>query len=380
MSRPAEGRRKRAGVRRVWGVLLAGLLAPAALAGQTAEELVQRLDSLRPLLEQARHDAERAELEAKLRAQAQLGIRLDTLQVGPLRIVTPEEQAPAARRAFEEAWETVAPFAGDATHVLDDGIWLFQHAPRFERIRLPLTPDDVKVHDLRVRSWRPWERVVRNVEGSLWRRLASAVPGDVGVVIRGGPWQPKGDEFLEIAYRGLVTAAGRPSRACVRGDLAACWTAVGADGVAERWDEWYGPAERRRVVLESSPSGSAQGSRHRACAEGSQAACDLFLEESGPPEVPVRGMARAGLVGYALDLGGEGSYGRLLEAAGAGLREAVSAASGLDADEVMRRWRARVLEHRPATGADLGRSRWSTLVWIVVLGTLAMGSTRWRLD
>lgn len=357
---------------------LAGLLAPPAVAGQTTEELVQRLDSLHPLLEEARREAKRAELEARLRAQAELGITLDTLQVGPLRVVTPTEQADHARRAFEEAWEAIAPSVGDATHVLEDKIWVFQYAPRLHPIRLPSTPRRADVHHVRVRSWRSWDRVVGSVEGSVWRRLASAVPGEAGSMI--GRWRWPTDEILEMAYRDLVTAPGRPSRACARGDIEACWTAMGADGVPERWDAWYGPAERRRAVLARPPPESVHRTRYQACERGSQAACDLFLEEWKAPEIPMRGMARTGLARYAVELGGEGSYRRLLEAGDVDLREAVSRAADLDADEVMRRWRALMLEHRPEIGTDVARSWWSTLFWIVALGTVAMGSTRWRLD
>lgn len=379
MSRPLKRRWVSGFGRGLAGALalaLGALWPPATLAAQSVEELVQRLDSLQPLLEQAEIEADRARRRARMQAQEALGISLDTILVGPLTIVTPEEQVPDARRAFESVWERVAPLVGDATHALEDGLWIFQYGPRLYPIRLPFRrPGENVVQSIKLRSWEPWERVMSHVEASVWGMLALPLEGEVRRVVASGPWRAREPEFLEMAYRELVTAPSRPARACVDGEVDACWTAMGARGLPESWETWYDPAERRAFVLRSGRRGSA----YRSCERGDQEACDRLLESEIAPVVPLEGVARSGIVGYALDLGGEGSYARLVAAGDVALDVAVSRAAGLGEDEVMRRWRALVLESRSAVGGGGSRSQWSALLWMVILGTLAMGSTRWRL-
>lgn len=367
--------------------LLLSLAIPTSLDAQAGErldaqavdDLVQRLDSLAPLLEQAERAAERADREARRRAREDLGLTLDTLRVGPLRIVTPEGQASDARRAFEEVWEDAGPRVGDATAELSETIWTFQHAPRLHRLRVYFTQHGERRQRVHVRSWLPWGRVLRAAEKKVWAVLGRQLEGEVEEVISSvwGPWWPLTPERLEAAHRELVTAPGRPARACVAGDVDACWVAIGADGVPDRWDEWYEPAERR-AVLRTRFRGEGPRAAVDACERGVQDACDDLLNELADPALPLSGAFRTRIVAHAVQVGGEGGYERLADSGGAGLREALARAAEMDADEVMESWRTRVLEHRPEVGGDTGRRHGSTLVWLVVFGILAMGSTRWR--
>lgn len=367
--------------------LLLGLAIPTSLDaqagerldGQTVDDLVQRLDSLAPLLEQAERAAEQADREARRRAREELGLTLDTLRVGPLRIVTPEGQASDARRAFEEVWEDAGPRVGDATDELSETIWTFQYAPRLHGLHVFFTQHGERRQRVHVRSWLPWDRVLRAAEKKVWSVLGRQLEGEVEEVISSawGPWWPLTPERLEAAHRELVAAPGRPARACVAGDVDACWVAIGADGVPDGWEEWYEPAERRAVVRtrfrEEAPWAAVE-----ACERGVQDACDDLLNESADPALPLNGAFRTRIVAHAVQLGGEGGYERLVKTGGADLREALSRAAEMDANEVMESWRTRVLENRPEVGGDTARRHWSTLVWMVVFGILAMGSTRWR--
>lgn len=362
---------------------LLGSMAPD-LGAQSVEELVQRLDSLQPLLAQAERADAAADREARLRAREELGLEMDTVRVGPLRIVTPVDQAADARRAFEEVWGDAAPRVGEATGALPEMIWTFQYAPRLHRLHMFVTERAERRKQVHIRSWEPWERVLRAVESTVWEVLGQSLEGEVGDLVDSawGGWWPVTPGVLEGAHRVLLTAPGRPARACVGGDVEACWVAMGADGVPDRWEEWYEPAERRAFVMSASRERfrgtRGVGARMDACDEGDQAACDDLLNESMDPWIPVRGMARTRIVAHAVELGGEGAYERLAAADDGDLREALSRAAGIEADEVMASWRSRILEHRPEVAGGTGRSQWTTLFWVVVLGTLAMGSTRWR--
>ena len=94
---------------------------------------------------------------------------------------------------------------------------------------------------------------------------------------------------------------------------------------------------------------------------------------------PLGSEERATIVWAALDLGGDGAWNRLLEDPEMTVGEALEYASGVSAEELEAAWRAQVLEHAPQTHADLATTKWTALFWILLLGALAMRSTRWRL-
>ena len=81
----------------------------------------------------------------------------------------------------------------------------------------------------------------------------------------------------------------------------------------------------------------------------------------------------------ALEMGGEGSFTRLISRPQDPLRDRLAYAAGVPAETVAARWRSRVLESKPNAQAGLLLSPLSLLVWLILLTAFATRSTRWRL-
>jgi hypothetical protein len=90
--------------------LVAALAAPVPIIGQqTDQELVSKLDSLVPLLPQARKAASDAR-ERQAREREAANGTLDTIMVGPLRVLVFPGQADVARDVMGSVWDR--DFAG----------------------------------------------------------------------------------------------------------------------------------------------------------------------------------------------------------------------------------------------------------------------------
>ena len=57
---------------------------------------------------------------------------------------------------------------------------------------------------------------------------------------------------------------------------------------------------------------------------------------------------------------------------------ALEYASGLSLPTLVAQWRDRVVDARPAVYGNLAPNSGTTLIWVLLLGALAMRSTRWR--
>jgi hypothetical protein len=116
------------------------------------------------------------------------------------------------------------------------------------------------------------------------------------------------------------------------------------------------------------------------CVEGRSAdACTALLRRlpARSLEPPLRNGPRA-LVEQALDLGGPDAYDRLMASPHRPLGERLAVAAGVPQDSLVARWRARVIVARPRAVTLTPRGAWAAFVWILVLGALALQSTRWR--
>jgi hypothetical protein len=104
----------------------------------------------------------------------------------------------------------------------------------------------------------------------------------------------------------------------------------------------------------------------------------VFLRDK-EPLIPLSPEARASFLGQALRTGGAGAFLRLRAADGEPLLDRLVAAAGVPQDSLLAAWRSAVLAARPSARAGLIRSPLSVLFWLVLLGALAVRSTRWRL-
>jgi hypothetical protein len=113
------------------------------------------------------------------------------------------------------------------------------------------------------------------------------------------------------------------------------------------------------------------GGDDRACVEVLEASWYLV-------DQPLSPMARQTLLRVALQNGGAGAFGRLVQGDSLPLVDRLASSAALPADSLIARWHRAIIAARP-TGSVLSRAGgWTAFVWVVVLGVVAMRSTRWR--
>jgi hypothetical protein len=293
----------------------------------TEEELVRRVEALRPALEEARGAVEEAQRQRQALAASEPRRPTAVVEVGPLRIIAPPGQADLAAELFGDVWRR--DFHGvTGSPALSDGFFVFQWAWRRAE---PLRPDPSVVADAelhRVELTRAWARtrgVARaRIRDALWFVLQDELPEGSPL----GRWVGSTSyPVTELVSRRLAATPSRAGRACLEGDRGACLTAFGLAG---------------------EPLGV-------------------------PPETP------AMILLEAIRLGGDGAWERLLVEADAAPMDALAHAARMEPGEVVAAWRRTVLDERPEIHAGLGGQAARVLLWVLALAAFATRSTRWRL-
>jgi hypothetical protein len=343
----------------------------------TEAALRQRLDSLAPLVDEARVAAEAADVRRRQAERVHAGPATDTIQVGPLHVITLPAQVDDARAVFRDVWnEGYARFAATSPS-LGTVPFVFQWSSGDERIeaRGP-------VRRVELRRFRPRSAVEATVRTGIAYLLASDLQGTRVARWAPGNVQPPTDPAQ--VYRQLASAPSVTARACFDGDPEACWVALGADLQDDAYPltRWYGPEERRALVGRMFSWRRDADDERRACLDqGPVDTCDAYLKalDISPDFLaPLTGPARKALLWIALQEGGAGAWDRLLARGDASPGDALRYASGMDERALAAAWRGWVLEHRPASQAGLDPLLLVAVLWIVAFGALAMRSTRWR--
>jgi hypothetical protein len=353
---------------------LAVVTAPAPVTGQqTEQELVGQLKVLEPQWEAARKEAAEAR-ERAAREREDANGALDTLMVGPLRVLVYPGQEDVARDVVGEVWRR--DFAGwvDGSPNLERYAFFFQWAahPR------PFIPPHPRVTPIvgSLRDSRQYMEagVRRAVDAVLaWDLQGAGFAKWASPVVSPAPGP--------LVYRLMVTTPSVAVRSCLAGSVKECVSAVGLAEDDYPLDDWYTPAEllrvgkRLRILL-----------RHHAadpCLHDDVRACDAALKANlRPPAyayaIPLSTTVRGSLLWFALHQGGSGAWSRLLADSNASLATALSDAAGEPVEDVVGKWRDWIVGRRPVANAGLGRAGGIALLWIILLSTLAMRSTRWR--
>jgi hypothetical protein len=382
--------------RRVASALLA-LAACAWAPGVRGQErsreaaLLQHLDTLVPLLMQAKEDRDRATAARDHRLASEPKEPLDTIRIGLLRVVTFPDQA--AREIVGRAWQ---PWSEAITRspTLDRVVFFFNWSSK-ER---PASMVDPRVREISAPPYMPASFIDNNARVAISEVLGQ---GDVSRT-RVGRWVrfPVGPpERPQDVYRELVTAPSKAGRACVTGDPVSCLVLLGLGpaGEKERLQAWYTPEERMRQVFDPgrwwnrdrdnwevwNREGAALLRRCEAEGPlGNVEPCDAFLLSGSPlygyDWIPVY-ESQTTMAWLAIEAGGRGAFDRLVADSLMTPEQALVAASGLPIEELGARWLAWVRANRPVVHADLGVVRWAGLFWFLFFGLLALRSTRWRL-
>ncbi len=364
------------------------LLSGAPLCAQQshrAEEaaLVRHLDSVVPLYEAAKEQEKREAARAKAHERkmaASTQPKLDTIRVGPLRIVTPSDQAQTAQELFSSVWHGYQPAIHDSP-ALERTLFTFQWSFRFVPIAI-----DGPVRRVEARRWDARS----HVEGYIRQAIGMALASDLGSTAIGQSWyraavRPPPDPAG--VYRELATTPSKPNRACLDGDAHACAEALGLGVSPDSWKGWFTPDEERDIALRRF---YYFGDRHMialqdACRNGKQRACAEIVSTfytrftRATAQGTLDPDARQSLVWFALERGGAGAWARLLAHPDATPEQALANVSGLNVDRLCGAWRRWVLRQRPDVSAGLGGGMVMAGFWILLFAGLAARSTRWRL-
>lgn len=378
-------------------VLAAATVPPPAVAQQadlpaTPEELRAHLDSLRPLLAEARRelDARSVRMDAVRRAAAEAEARIDTFRVGGVgpRVLTPADQAGSTRALFDRVWE--------------EGFADLGHSPSLARSTITFQRafgDPVPIHvdgDAHTLSLDGWSSLER-ARSEIHRLLSNVMVHDlqpernpVGLWLRADPLTPPP---LASVYRRIAVTRSKATRACLGGDTASCASAMalGTSGDADasgdpgdmeaQLEAWYTADERRALIAERfNFFGRRPGALRQRCVDGGdQGACEEILANYGGDWAPLGGDVRQSLVSHALEVGPPGSWERLVEDPDMTAIEALEHASGQSIDVLLAGWHERLTANRPGSFAPLVPSSGRSLAWTLLFAALALRSTRWRL-
>jgi len=360
---------------------LAAAAAPAPLHAQqaTAEEaLIRHLDTLIPLVRESRRELESTKAERERLLQDRPTEPQDTLLIGPIRVVTFPDQARLAAEVVGGAWGELGGAVIESRH-LREHTFVFHWSPRVRKVAVT-----GPVQRIEAPAWVP-ERVIReSAREAIGVVLALSMDGaGVGRWVKGSVRAPIHPDRV---YRELLFVPSQVNRACVQGDPAACWSALGVDADPADLSRWYSdeemplraaqvgaghywPRATRVALLQCGERGSP----------GALPACARFLAAVGPHvAAPLSLEARRALLWVALQEGGPGSFDRLVADPGMSPGDALLAASGLTSEELATRWRARVTAAKPTVYSGLGGTGGLAVFWFLVFGALALRSTRWR--
>jgi len=395
-----------------------GQTAPELRPARAEEEsLVRRLREIERQLPLARSRAEAEDARILAARREAAGVALDSLTVGPLRIFAEPDRAEEARAAFADVASEIQALLGEGREI-PEATFLFDPRMRLGELSPALGEDVTRV------TGRNWDvlgfdraSLLRAIRVGAGRAVVPAYPQTFASWVGGNGPLRFGNEDDRARRRRLFVLARAPVvTTCVEGDLDACWDAVGLRPDPAAPDGWY---DHRRLDEEGIPlarsrtrrAAIARWHRCRGAAPEVDPCARSFLEEprSWVDAIPVPNSVRSDLVVFALELGGAGALGRLLDRLPEGelstreiptpdstvvrdgplhlehavfaarVRDALVAAAGVPEDELMERWRASVLADRPESPADDRSTRIATTFWIFLLSLAATRSTRWRL-
>jgi hypothetical protein len=358
--------------------LLLPSLAPTA-AAQSTDDYRERVERLDARLERIRQEHTRAVGADTLPGD------LDTLRVGPIRLLAPQPARRFVQAVAERLRDSLRLTVRGDSLFLPSLMYLIRPsrrglAPfRFEGVggwvygdqdspgREPDSPDHVASGLLGMLRGS----AAQSLDSTMRRWLEGSLPLDTLTEIQAHT------VYIELATKPLAV-----SGACYAGQLDRCREAlaVGTGGA----EAWYTDEERRQLVASAMAwhRGVQRDPGARLCATtGDEPACTEILQTyPNLVQEPLSPMARQTLVRVAFESGGEGAFGRLMTGDSLALPDRLARTAGLPVDSLIARWHAAIIAARPA-GTVLSRAGgWTAFLWVVVLGVLAMRGTRWRIQ
>jgi hypothetical protein len=178
----------------------------------------------------------------------------------------------------------------------------------------------------------------------------------------------------------LVSSVALIDRACYSGNVDACKAALGLTNEPAPLTSWYDAAGRRTLVHGIMPEYRMvdRVARDR-CIAGSDAECLAVLRADGVrgSEPPASSHARATLMALAIAVGGSNSLDRLVSASGS-MADVLAVTAAVPIDSVVATWQQRVRGRKVKSASFSPTIGLVAIGWVLLMGGLALRSTRWR--
>jgi hypothetical protein len=303
---------------------------------------------------------------------------LDTVVRGNLVVLAPPSLGALSTAVAETVWAQLQGTFGDhikgpahrplvvALYSADSGPAPYGFPPNAVTVPIPITGG---------RQLVP-ARALLELAGDLRKDFDRTLDQWLGGPIRTDP------AFIGRAalYEDLVTSPSPLARGCYVGSLSDCAEALGLVPTPDPATRWY-DAAGRRDLLRNLVLVDRNDRLVNDCVEaGVDAACIRLLRgpDSSRVSPPLAAESRQLLTRLALLLGGPTAFQHLLDHPKESMGRRLELASGMPIDSLTRRWRTAVLSTRPVSVDLTPGVGWAALVWALVLGTLVLGSSRWR--
>lgn len=358
------------------GLVCALVLAilPRPACAQTVEELRLRVDSL-----VARwHVADEAATRADSIRVATAG--LDTIRQGPLAVVAAPEWSAFASQSARMAIDQLTDIMGSDTSLLRSKML---YANIWDNIETsPPLLGEGDLGEVIVMASRGTEELSRKLVQAVGTMFAEPLDEAFERWTRVIPTERDVHPMHRATYIEMVTASSPVIHECYLGDMRACREALFPEASDDPATRWYVPDERRRVVSEINKDYLPDlASVQASCTEdGSDGSCITFLRSmpSGTLGTPFSGPAIHGLIRVALEVGGDGAFGRFVDTDSLSAESRVLRTVGVPIDSLLGIWHARVLAARPEPTIASPLALWGALTWFVLFAGMALRSTRWR--
>jgi hypothetical protein len=181
----------------------------------------------------------------------------------------------------------------------------------------------------------------------------------------------------------MATTPSSVAHRCRSGDDEACLTILGLGAaVGPMLETAYGPEDYRALLVGHAlrPADTAALESRRRCVRSDDAAACAVAIHAVPPSqipLPLSADARRLFVDEVFRAGGERAYERLMQARGP-LRARFAESAAMPIEQVVARWRDRVLEARPEVMAVRPAVVVAAATWCGILTMAGIGTVRGR--
>lgn len=359
-----------------WGWIATALVVAALVPGRllraqeteayrhVVEQLAERVDALTAAAPAAREDQ---------------GGPLDTIRVGTISLLVPPPRRAFADEVGRAAWDSIVSYFGPDTSVLAPTVVALVPTGRrgpsqIPTLHLPIRPEHPAALAIGFILSRVRDQELTRIDPGSWGEW-------FGWAVRAMLFAPAKLQ-ARTAYSDLATKPWAIVRDCFAGDISQCArvASAGPDGPVT---DYFTADERRRIVervRRDTPPLRRSASAARCVEAGSDSACVEVFQEFRVwiTEDPLSPVARATLVRTALDLGGEGAFGRLAATQGEDVLARLATTAGVPQDTLLATWRRRIMAERPPATTLPRLSGWLAFAWAVVFTVAASRSTRWH--